>query len=131
MPLQDQISQFFSNYLQNLKELFNYIASSALPWNAILIFIVLYTTLLLIRFRKKHLQKTKKPISTGPSTRVLSSQDIRAISGGDVMATQLDLARAYIEMDKTSLAKKILLHVAEHGNPAQQQEARQLVNVLK
>jgi FimV-like protein len=64
--------------------------------------------------------------NTKPSI-VITSRDIRAIAGDDVMVTQLDLARAYIELGKKKLAKQILDHVIKHGNPSQQQSARQLM----
>ena len=54
---------------------------------------------------------------------IITSQDIRAIAGDDVLTTQLDLARAYIEIGKKKLAKKILDHVAQHGNLRQKQVA--------
>ncbi|VVC75863.1 hypothetical protein AQUSIP_11600 [Aquicella siphonis] len=53
--------------------------------------------------------------------------DLTAISGDDIIATQLDLARAYIESGKNDLAKTILHYVAEQGSASQQQEAQQLM----
>lgn len=46
------------------------------------------------------------------------------------MATQLDLARAYIEMNRSKLAKQILEHVVKNGNMVQQHQARQLIETL-
>jgi FimV-like protein len=54
------------------------------------------------------------------------SKDIAAISGEDPIATQLDLARAYLEAGKSTLAQKILANVAKQGSSAQQNEARSL-----
>jgi FimV-like protein len=51
---------------------------------------------------------------------------MNAIAGDDVITTQLDLARAYIETGRKQLAVQILDYVIEHGNPDQQQEAKQL-----
>ncbi|GEM_PF-2513579 len=62
--------------------------------------------------------------------KTITSDDIRAIAGNDVLATQLDLARAYIEADKKPLAKKILGHVLQKGNQIQQQEAKTLLNLI-
>lgn len=56
--------------------------------------------------------------------------DITAIAGDDIIATQLDLARAYIETDQNELAKKILEYVAEKGKMSQQNEARELLSSL-
>jgi FimV-like protein len=61
---------------------------------------------------------------------VITSQDIRAIAGEDVIATQLDLARAYIEIGKKQLARKILDHTLKQGTLLQQQEARRLLTGL-
>lgn len=74
--------------------------------------------------RKISAESFKKDIK---SNIVITSRDIRAIAGDDVMVTQLDLARAYIELGKKKLAKQILDHVIKHGNPHQQQSARQLM----
>lgn len=57
----------------------------------------------------------------------ITSSDINAIAGDDVLATQLDLARAYIETGRKQLAKKILEYVVEQGSSAQQDEARILL----
>src|SRR5438445_12840789 len=43
-------------------------------------------------------------------------QTVSAIAGDDVITTQLDLARAYIEMDQKKLAKEILAQVIKQGN---------------
>jgi FimV-like protein len=67
----------------------------------------------------------KKTKQKGPH--VITSHDINAIAGDDVLSTQLDLARAYIETGKLQLAKKILMYVIEKGSSSQQQEARHLL----
>jgi FimV-like protein len=46
------------------------------------------------------------------------------------MATQLDLARAYIETGKKQLAKKILEHVITQGDHVHQEEARNLLGFI-
>src|SRR5262245_46367296 len=46
--------------------------------------------------------------------------DLSAIAGEDLIVTQLDLARAYIETDKKPLAKQILEAVIAKGNTMQQ-----------
>ncbi|TAK71526.1 MAG: hypothetical protein EPO11_11215 [Gammaproteobacteria bacterium] len=60
----------------------------------------------------------------------ITSQDFSAIAGDDVVATQLDLARAYIETGRKLLAKKILEHVVEQGTDVQQNEARTLLGLI-
>ncbi|OGT56640.1 MAG: hypothetical protein A3F14_06735 [Gammaproteobacteria bacterium RIFCSPHIGHO2_12_FULL_43_28] len=61
----------------------------------------------------------------------ITSSDIAAISGEDTIATQLDLARAYIETGRQTLAKKILDYVLQQGNNIQQAEALRIMNLLK
>lgn len=61
-------------------------------------------------------KKTNKP-----------DEDLTAISGDDVLSTQLDLARAYIETGSKQLAADILKMVVKQGNVEQQKEARTLL----
>lgn len=69
----------------------------------------------------------QEPCLKSTTKLVVTSQDISAISGEDVISTQLDLARAYIETGKTQLAKKILDYVEVHGDIVQQDEAQRLL----
>lgn len=89
---------------------------------------------MLIRLFKKlrsFFTKTKKePEIPNKKTTVITSQDIRAIAGESIMETQLDLARAYIEIGKKHLAKKILNHVMKNGNTDDQKSAKQLLAYL-
>lgn len=97
---------------------------------------LLATVLLLkwIRTKRNQLTKTSEnPIATvSPvkNTYALSSADIKMVAGEDVITTQLDLARAYIELGKKHLAKSILHHVTKSGKPDQQQEAEKLMSTL-
>jgi len=59
-----------------------------------------------------------------------SLTDIASIAGEDILSTQLDLAKAYIETGKTQLAKKILVSVKAQGSAVQQQEAQQLLSTI-
>jgi FimV-like protein len=91
--------------------------------------VIIVFTVFLIYMRKVKQQKLLSETiqnKNNPSI-VITSKDIRAIAGDDVMVTQLDLARAYLELGKKKLAKQILDHVIKHGNPSQQQSARQLM----
>jgi FimV-like protein len=73
-----------------------------------------------------------KKVSHATSTTEQNSQppDISAIAGDDVCVTQLDLARAYIELGKTALAKQILENVFLEGDHNQQQTAKELLLTL-
>lgn len=54
--------------------------------------------------------------------------DMTAIAGDDVFTTQLDLAKALIEINNNKSAKKILKMVKRQGNIAQKTEAKQLLS---
>ncbi len=55
--------------------------------------------------------------------------DLNAIAGDDVFATQLDLARAYVETGNAALAKSILKSVAKQGSAKQREEAKRLLRL--
>lgn len=54
-------------------------------------------------------------------------ESLSAIAGEDVLTTQLDLARAFIETDHKQSAKTILKFVLKQGSASQQQEAKRLL----
>jgi FimV-like protein len=54
--------------------------------------------------------------------------DMTAIAGDDVLTTQLDLAKAFIETNKSKAARGILKKVAKRGSAAQKAEAKQLLS---
>ena len=56
--------------------------------------------------------------------------DVSAIAGDDVLITQLDLARAYIETGRKPQARNILQYVLEQGSLGQQQEAQRLLQLV-
>lgn len=56
---------------------------------------------------------------------------LEAIAGDDLVATQLDLARAYIETANISSAISILKQVLKQGSKTQQDEARSLLNLAR
>lgn len=59
-----------------------------------------------------------------------NDNDISSIAGDDVISTQLDLARAYIETNNKHIAKKILKLVMNQGSKAQKEEARTLLGLI-
>src|SRR5579885_1593739 len=92
--------------------------------------VLAFITGLYVIFRKpasRH--KHASPLSNKAPTSVIDN-DLSAIAGEDVMSTQLDLARAYIETDKKTLAVKILKSVIAEGTAAQQTEAQHLLSQL-
>ena len=116
----------FINYLGLSKHIIIYIIDIAVVLVAI---VVIYKKKVSHQQKKSSisLKKNNNENNDAKSHIVITSQDIRAIAGDDVMVTQLDLARAYIELGKKKLAKQILDHVIKHGNSHQQQSARQLM----
>ena len=59
-----------------------------------------------------------------------SATDVSEFSGGDQVATKLDLARVYVDMGDAEEARSILNEVLAQGNDAQQQEAQSLLDSL-
>ena len=52
------------------------------------------------------------------------------LDGGDEAATKLDLARAYVDIGDSDMARTLLQEVADLGSPEQQQQARDLLSQL-
>ena len=59
-----------------------------------------------------------------------TANDVTPISGEDPMATQLDLARAYIETGKKQFARIILATVIREGSGSHQEEAQRLLSSI-
>lgn len=59
-----------------------------------------------------------------------TAHDVTPIAGDDPMATQLDLARAYIETGKKQFAKLILQSVIREGSEDYQEEAKRLLSSI-
>jgi FimV-like protein len=89
--------------------------------------IFIFITGLYFILRKPSGEKKIKNPTTKESNHL---HDLTLIAGEDVITTQLDLARAYIETGKNQLAKSILEYVVAQGNAVQQNEAQQLMTHL-
>lgn len=98
----------------------------SLGLGAVLIFIVgLYFILKSARKPQQKAKSLKEDDTISNRQRmIITSHDINAIAGDDAIATQLDLARAYIETGRQQLAKNILSYVVKQGSIVQQQEAQ-------
>ena len=59
-----------------------------------------------------------------------TANDVSEIAGDDPMATQMDLARAYIETDKKQFARIILTAVIREGSTIHQEEAQRLLGSI-
>ncbi len=115
---------FLQNYFLNIefKNLYLLVVSI---FTAIVLMFLFYVLL------KTKNKKSSRNNTSAKTPVVITSQDIKAIAGDNVITTQLDLARAYIEMGKKQLAKKILEHVIDHGNSVQQHEAKSLITAIE
>lgn len=91
---------------------------------------VMALMILLRLMRKEKARQTVQVKETPRPREHLTPEETHVIAGDHPIATQLDLARAYIEMDKKHLAKSILLHVQRQGSDHQKAEAKKLMNSL-
>jgi pilus assembly protein FimV len=67
------------------------------------------------------------PPSGGDDVIELGSEISMDTPAGDESSTKLDLARAYIDMGDSDMAKSLLNEVAQQGNAEQQKEAQELL----
>lgn len=115
---------FLQNIFANIKFMNLYLLLISTFVSAVLVFLIFA-----LSNTKKSKETKKNPSFHQPLT--ITSQDIKAVAGENVMTTQLDLARAYIEMGKKQLAKKILEHVISHGDANQKQDALKLIAAIE
>lgn len=94
------------------------------------IFFILLGIISVIKKRKRTRLLKYGAVPLKQSAVIITSKDIRAIAGDDVISTQLDLARAYVEVGKKKIAKQILQHVQTNGDVHQQKLAQQLMASL-
>lgn len=96
--------------------------------SAVVFFLLILICLKLANpYQKRNKQKKFEIVEKKKFEPVLPDHQIEAIAGNDLISTQLDLARAYIEMNKQILAKPILDEVIKQGNPTQRREAEMLM----
>lgn len=95
------------------------------------ILIFLFGVLLLFRKKFAFAKKPEKSATIISFDAIPALKDLAAIAGDDSLSTQLDLARAYIEAGKESLAKNILNTVISQGSTKEQSEARELLLLIK
>ncbi len=96
------------------------------------ILVLLLALLLLLRMlRTQHKQRSiAKAYKPTPEAQFFTSVQMNSIAGENPISTKLDLARAYIEMDKKHLAKSILLSVQKQGTDQQKKQAKKLFETL-
>ena len=121
------MQQYVEMFAMNSITMLSYLSSrfSTFGWVTMVVFL----TLLLVMMKLEEPADIAKRIVRARSAKK-KRKDIEAIAGDDMVTTQLDLARAYIEMNNKELAKQVLSHAAKQGNVSQQQEAKQLLTEL-
>jgi len=72
----------------------------------------------------------KKSVSQSVSQKIASSSNVEDFSGDNPCDTELDLARAYLELHQLEKAKHLLKSVITHGQPHQILEARKMFTLL-
>jgi len=113
------ISQIIKSYLTILISI-----------GSISLFFFLIGLFLIFKFFSKS-EKTKSNILNNNASLTLNNMpDVTAISGDDLISTQLDLARAYLEVGQGKLAKGILESVVKKGTEMQKTEAQQLLTAI-
>ncbi len=121
----------YDNYLQQFLTLIepylSYLSQDMMLKDCLLV--TGFLLLILIASRLKNSKKTQSAHMKN-TMRTVTNQHLDSIAGDDVLTTQLDLARAYIEMGEKKLAIAILKQVTEEGNPLQQRQAEQLMTGL-
>jgi pilus assembly protein FimV len=90
-------------------------------------FAIFILTILLLNPKKLGKTDAKNTTHLGKNDSSIINQDIQAIAGDDVCVTQLDMARAYIELGNFMLAKQILENVIHQGDHDQKQAAQELL----
>ncbi len=114
-------------FIQLLQTLLIDINHQLTPSGCIAVAIIFLMILFVMKLQRPQGKKKSDPKKAVNSAHFASQADIQAIAGDDEMTTQLDLARAYIEMGQKPMAQKILSHVAKKGNAAQKQAAKILL----
>jgi FimV-like protein len=122
-----QLPSAIVNFLNASQAKFNlfieYLSANPKSYDAFIVLILSLAALLLLSLTRK------KPLQTAKLTK-LDPKDIDAIAGDDVISTQLDLAKAYIEMNQKKIAKEMLNAIIKMGSNHQKSEARLLIQTL-
>jgi len=121
---QQQFFQLFDNIKNNLLNTINDFmqhSPQASPLYVMLIFLAMLLVLHIIKKRK---------VAKINAKNTFNHKDVESIAGDNIIATQLDLARAYIEMGKNNLAKNMLYQIKKQGTVEQKQQAKKLLESL-
>ncbi|GEM_PF-2355339 len=110
-----------ANILDSIKQFIFYLDNhSFLRYLLVAAILIILLSMFLIRYTKSRKTSTLDELD----------MDMSAIAGEDMIATELDLAKAYIEMKQSEIAKKMLKNVLKKGNSSQKQQALNLIDTL-
>jgi FimV-like protein len=123
MHLQSAVTQFLDMIIEKLNPLVTYLSENLTAYDALVASILVLLVVLLFLTRRK------KPLQTAVLTQPRQA-DIHAVAGDDVLSTQLDLAKAYIEMNQKKIASEMLNAILKKGSNRQKDEARHLISSL-
>lgn|GEM_PF-1722982 len=105
----------------------NLVLSALDSWFVLSILLALFVLLTAFYiYRAPGSDKKSLAVEASPLNRTM-----KTVAGEDVYASQLDLARAYIDMDDMKSAEEALQNVINSGNDKQAEEAKQLLGKLK
>ena len=128
MQFTNQVAPFLLVFSDKFKAVMLYFSNHPFLYYVVIFAIFIAICITIISAPKKQPAITIPPLKKMHT--IVSSKDLAAIAGDDVIATQLDLAKAYIEMDQKNLAQRILNETIKLGNPTQKAEAEQLLETL-
>lgn len=117
-------------FIQSIVNIALEVNNQLTPIGCLAVLFLLGLLLIILKIRKPEKETVLENKSANNELYAANPQDIQAIAGEDEIATQLDLARAYIEMDQKSLAQGILQDVLKKGNSEQQRAAQTLLASL-
>ena len=126
MRLPESVAHSFQILTTQIQFAIVYLQTHPLVHYMIITTILVVALLLVISLRKRNTTAETLEDTNTIAPRA-TTKDINAIAGEDIIATQLDLAKAYIEMNQKKLANRILQQALKQGSAIQQQEARQLL----
>lgn len=130
------IEYFFQNISNEIVSVLYRIHQSLPLFAAVILVIFLCILLVLLKLQpgQEHVKafekKRENRIETPAQVNTAPQHYLDGIASDDEVATQLDLARAYIEMNKLDMAKSILGQVVHSGDVRQQHEAKRLLASL-
>jgi FimV-like protein len=127
MQLPIEVTRAYHSLYTQIKPIIFYLKTHASARYGLFVGVLIFVGLSLLSSKPKPKKESVSGKKASGLISIFTNKDFNAISGEDVIATQLDLAKAYIEMDKKPLAKNLLNQVIKEGSNPQKEEARKLL----